>query len=71
MLSDSEIKFAKNLSQSSTKLSATAELLNICNYLGINNKLTRDQLYYKNNKLDMINNDASSAKNSIHVQEQK
>ena len=65
LLSKPELDLAKKCSQICLTSSITAELLNIRNYLGINNSWTRHQIYYKTNKCTQLENDASSAENLI------
>ena len=71
LLSNSEIALSKDCSQLNISVSATTELLNIRNFLGIDNKWKTSQVYYKLNKCETLSNDASSAQKLISTFENR
>ena len=67
LLSKNEIYLAQTWSHLNISLSTTAELLNIRNYLGLENSWNINQLFYKMNKQAMLNNDSSIAEKLISI----
>ena len=71
LLSKDEIALSKDCAQLNISVSATTELLNIRNFLGIDNKWKTSQVYYKLNKCETLSNDASSAQRLISTFENR
>ena len=65
LLSPSEIELSQNCSQLNISYSSTTELLNLRNFLGIDNKWKTSQVYYKLNQCETLNTNASSAQKLI------